>query len=88
MKTTLSILAGITLMIAAVTNRVSVSPQSNANLKRSQTSYDVNKGCYLASEFAQFKKENLREDLNVEVPVSDKVLFKAFVSYKKAQKLN
>ena len=44
-------------------------------------------GLTLMVAFAQFKRENLREDLKVEVPVSEKVLFRAFVSYKKDQSL-
>ncbi len=86
MKTTLSILAGATLLLAALTNRTTVNADLNstqndvANLNTS-----INKGSYLASEFAQFKKENIPEDRNIVEPVSEKVLFKAFVIHKKAQ---
>lgn len=82
MKTVLAIVAGITVLMAAITNRVSVNTNS-ASGNRSCGPTVLGKGSYLASDYVQFKKENGLMNISSVVPASEKVLFKAFVEHKR-----
>lgn len=80
MKTTLAIIAGFTVLMAAITNRVSVNVQTGTTHKTPEVG--VVRGAYMASEYLQFKKEKGLTDLSMVAPASEKLLFKAFVEQK------
>lgn len=86
MKTIISILTGIAaIAVVTVWNTSSVNMNVNSNKDQFVSEMKLNKGSYWASEFAQFKKENLRADQFEAEKVSEKVIFKAFVKHKDAE---
>lgn len=91
MKTTLSIITIGIALLTIITGDQLFENHKKALNEHSALNYESNKGVYLASEFLQFKKENmyknlLKGNMNAELyasqTVSDKVLFKMFVKYK------
>lgn len=84
MKTTAVTVIGIAVLMAAITNRVSV----NAQLLNAPKNNSVNmsNGSYLASEYAKFKIDNGLTEVSSVAPASEKVLFKAFIEEKRKTK--
>lgn len=88
-KSGLLVRVGMTLSLASalILSASFVKGDTNSNNvpgnDKVDQNYKLNKGSYWASEFYNFKKENLRSDLYAENQLSEKVLFKAFVIFKK-----
>lgn len=81
------VIAGI-VAIALIAGKGYMEIQKTTGEETGKSSERLKKGAYFASEFAEYKKENVKPCVAKDTCASEKVLFKTFVKYKEKQVTN